>query len=198
MLVNIETYNDANSYYKDTFVKIRETGDQLWQISHIDSQRIFVIDTKGEQAYLDLHEGYNLDFAIPKRVTYQLGGNAVHLARIPARMWKKGIHPKNTMFTVLSDPGMWHTAQFNAAMIEGFINKPCYYSFEQAQSEFNANANYASCALNPRMSITRSGRLFLDQTHIATYEQDQMVVKKIFIPEITKLIEGLSIKVKGA
>lgn len=198
MIITENNIDDARTYYKGTWCKFRESGDELWHIDDITHEAITAINTKGEDGKVLLRDGYKLDFVIPKRTTYQYANMAAHLQRIPARMWKKGLHAKNTSFQVLLESG-WAATEFKASIIEGFINKPCYYSLQHALYEFESNPEYHSVALSPRFAITRGGRIYLDTVRIGIYDGKEIIVKKILVPEMERLVREseMTLTVKG-
>jgi tRNA G10 N-methylase Trm11 len=93
--------------------------------------------------------------------------------------------------------GSWAKKQFDIEWVEAYVNKPCYYTSEAAVFEFtNPNSDVGSVAINPRVSFTRTGKVFIDRLLVGKVdlEQKQLICKKIFQPELSSLFSNLSIK----
>lgn len=191
MFVNSSNWEDVRKYYEKTFVKFPVlTNDQLWFIDRVTSDLIEVRATNGDEAAIDLSKGYEMDFVIPKKTVYQYGECAVMLSRIPARQWKKGMCKANTSFQILTTNG-WTNGSFDAGIIEGFINKPSYFSPYEAFEKFEQSPELQSAALTPRISMTAKGAIYIDEVMIGKFQQlkagPQLAVKNIFVPEMVKL-----------
>jgi hypothetical protein len=195
MFVNQLNTDDIKKYWQGCHVKFKEDGDRIYHIRAVDGKYIYAEDRQGEEVLIDLAKGYNIDYVIPKKTTYQYGDYAACLSRIPARMWKKGMNKANTQFETLTSTG-WKVTTYDIAIIEGFVNKPSYYHIEEALNLFAKTENQQSCALSPRFSLHRKGNVYLDTTPVARLEQQakRLVAKKIFVPELSKLFPGMTVK----
>jgi hypothetical protein len=145
---------------------------------------------------IDLEVGYTIDYVIPKKTTYQLNEAAVNLSRIPARQWKKGMNKQNTLFQALCANSLWAPVTFEPQFINGFVNKPGYYTYQDALREFKASEHLDSAALSPRMSICRNGTIYVDTVAVAKLDEksERIVTKNLFIPEISSSFPNWKIK----
>jgi hypothetical protein len=197
MFVNRDNWEDCKKYFHGCYVKFREEGDRLFYIETVDPDQITAraVDNS-EYCGIDLNIGYTIDYVLPKKTVYQYGKLVVMLARIPARMWKKGLNKQNTAFYILDGQGKWLQTELNPTLIQSFISKPAYYSVVNALNDFQKNLELEAAALTPRISFCRNGRIFVDQTIIARYdfETDTISCKNLFVPELTALFPNAKMK----
>lgn len=194
MYVDVNNIEDVKKYFLHTYVKFKEKGEKIFLIKEVSSIEIIAEDLQGEEISVDLQIGYTLDYLIPKKTIYQHGKNAILLTRIPARMWRKGMDSKNTKFFILGFSNKWHEIPFNMDIIEAYVKKANYFSFEEVLKYFSTPHNMLeSAALSSRIAISKKGRLFLDDIQIGKYlkSKKQMVVKKIFYSDIKNLIPDI-------
>lgn len=100
MIASYVTRKDIDKYYRGTYVKIPETGQKiLFLVESVDSAGITLKGTNGEKGYISFYEegSYSLENPLPNKAFWAESGDfqAKFVSRIPARMWKKGIHPEN-------------------------------------------------------------------------------------------------------
>jgi hypothetical protein len=200
MHATTSNYEDVKKYYQGTYVKFKEEGDTLYYIDRVDPDKIIAKATNGDLVGIDLtvNGGYHIDYVIPKKTVFQYGNVVVMLSRIPARMWKKGTSKENTRFERLDAEGKWSKIPFSASMIESFINKPCYYDAPLALKEFtNQHSDLCAAALTPRISMSRGGKIMVDQIIVAKYDFEKKAItcKLLFHSEISKLFPDISVKV---
>jgi hypothetical protein len=197
MFCNQHNTEDIKKYFQHTYVKFKETGDQIWYIGHVDHDKIVCNDKNKEEVAIDLEIGYQIEFILPRKAVFQYGSQCVMLNRIPARQWKKGLSKQNTEFNVLGYDGTWTKKNFDIDWIEAYVNKPSYYTTDAALFEFKRdNSDVGSVALTPRISFTRTGKVFIDRLLVGKVdlETNQLICKKIFQPELSSLFSNLSIK----
>lgn len=195
MFINSQNFDDVKKYFQHTYVKFKETGDHIWHIDTVSPNEIICSDKNKEEVGIDLQIGYNLEYILPRKATFQFGDYAVMLYRIPARQWKKGLCKANTCFSTLTGEGTWTTAAFDINLIEGFVNKPSYYSLENALSAFK-QPEFKSAALTPRIALTHTGKVFIDNILVGKVEfaSKQLLCKKIFKPELQAVFNTFNIK----
>lgn len=197
MFINSQNFDDVKKYFQHTYVKFAETGDHIWHIDTVNPNEIICSDKNKEQVGIDLTIGYNLEYILPRKAVFQFGNEAVMLSRIPARQWKKGMCKANTAFHTLSSDGTWMALNFDINMIEGFVNKPSYYPIDIAQKEFQKeNGDLLSCALNPRMAVCKTGKLYIDNVLVGkmSFKDKAVLCKQIFKPEVSKVFSDFNIK----
>jgi len=109
MHANSKTYNDVKKYFQGTFIVVPEYDPN--KVLHVDSVNpagIYVSEQNGDKGCISLEDGgYVLNSPLPLRRQWFQGedGRAYMICRIPARMWKKGIHGENTVFFYLTTQG---------------------------------------------------------------------------------------------
>lgn len=198
MFVSQENWEDCKKYFEGCWVKFKEEGDnKIWNINEVNTKYIVAQGIDKETIGIDLSVGYTIDYVIPKKTTFQLGEEAVNLSRIPARQWKKGMNKQNTLFSHLSAANGWINGTFNPQVINGFVNKPTYYSYKDAEREFKKSEHLLSAALDPRIAVTRLGAVYIDSVMVAKWniEKESLVIKKIFVPEIAAVFPNIHYRV---
>jgi hypothetical protein len=195
MLVTPETAEDCKKYFQHCWVKFKEEGEKIFYITHVDKKYIHAKSIQDEEILVDHQEGYTIDYLIPKKTVFQHGECAVMLSRIPARMWKKGMNKVNTEFKSLDFHG-WTSREFDMHIINGFVNKPCYYSAQDALNDFAKSEHLQSAALTPRISISRKGTVYVDTIPVGRWLQEKktLSVKKIFNTEVKPLFSIFTTK----
>lgn len=191
MFANTENYEDINKYFSHTYIKFKEEGEKAFLVTSVNSDTLIAEDHTGDVIGIDLNEGYELDYILPRKTVFQYGECAAILSRIPARMWKKGMDTKNTSFFILDSNGRWKMASLTFSIIDGFVNKASYVSLERF-----LEGGFDSAALNPRISISSNGNVFVDNVRVGTHNKvkGNFLIKKIYIPEIEKVIVGHKIR----
>ncbi len=192
MLVNPGTYEDCKKYYQHCWVKFKEEGDHLFYVTNVDNKYIYTKDINEGEALIDHREGYTIDYVLPKKAVFQHGENAVMLSRIPARMWKKGMNKQNTEFKILHHSG-WFSGDFDIHIINGFVNKPSYYSAEDALNEFEKSEHLKSVALSPRISMCHKGNIYIDTVLVGKYSSEKKKIshRKLFNIEMKALFPSV-------
>lgn len=196
MYVDNTNWDDCKKYFHQCFVKFKEEGERIFYITNVDSTMMLAEDIEGNQIGINLSKGYTLDYIIPKKTVFQLGEHARFLSRIPARMWKKGMNKSNTSFQQLSVSG-WSGVPFDITIIEGFVNKPTYYSAEDAILDFGKSEHLQSAALSPRLSMSRNGNVYIDTVLIAKidFSKNTIINRSLFKVDLQKVFKNLEMKV---
>ena len=192
MHVSSNNVEDINKYYKGTWIKCKEEGDVLFYVESADTAAIYVSSISDEKCFIKLtKEGYFLDFLIPRKTVYQYQNNAVMLSRTPARMWKKGVCASNTSFRMLKASG-WSSLDFNKHMLEGFVNKPVYGTLNSLKNDPGMD----SVALSPRISMTKTGHVYIDDVMVAKYMEEKatLTTKSLFVPHLRPYFSNVFIK----
>jgi hypothetical protein len=197
MFVNNANFDDAKKYLQGTYVKFKETGDHIWHVDSVSPHEMICSDKNKEEVGIDLNIGYNFEYILPRKAVFQYGASAVILYRIPARQWKKGLCKANTNFSILTEEGSWLLCPFDINPIEGFVNKPSYYSLSLAESTFKQDSSFKSVALTPRISMCRTGKVFIDQILVAKadLEKKELMCKPIFKTDLAPVFSSYSLKV---
>lgn len=198
MLATKENWEDVKKYYQGTILKFHSEkenlGDRLWKITNVTSNRIEAEDSAGDAIYVDLKYPYKLNYAIPKATVYQYQNRAAYLYRIPARMWRKGIDIKNTKIEVLCADGQWRGIELQFASLQGFVDKPGYYTLKEALDGFAIDLE--SAALSSRISLSCKGGVYINQTLVGRYQADKqtLTAKGIFVSDLVKYFPNTLVK----
>lgn len=185
---------DILKYYKNTYVKFKETGDTLYFIEHVYEDRIVGTSENGQPftLYMDDEHPYELEYVLPQKSFFQYGEHAAMLRRIPARQYYRGVSPDNTQIMYLA-AGTVRKFDLGFGTISAFVNKKQFFSLSQARK----SPNY-SCVLSPRMMYQRTNRgLYMDFVQIGTvYANEVRLSKPIFKTEVEDLMKQTGDKYK--
>ena len=172
-------YQDCNKYFADTYVQFAEEGmNKLFWLEKCDQNYIKAVEVKrdsrtgkvikGEHIVVALDKGYAIDFTLPRKAVFQNNDCAYLLSRIPAKQWKKGIHPQNTRIYTLR-LGKWEEYGFLLDIILNYINKPVFKTFDElvlAKKE----ESMVSIALSSRCAVDmETGNVYLDRFLVGNF-----------------------------
>lgn len=195
MIASSETWEDVDKYYRHTYIKYKDFGDTLLKIYSVSPNGVNLVDLSGVEYYFDFESGdYQLDYILPKRTSFQYKSHAVHLSRIPARMWKKGLCDKNTYMRFLRDTGNWTALPLDLETISGFIHKPVYPSLTDALHNFKTDL-WSSAALSPRISICKlKNFIYVDTLRVGSFKRTSKVVvsNPLLKEELLSVFKGYS------
>lgn len=179
------SYVDIDKYYHGTDVKFVEQGDKVFRIDAVTSQYIsaFHVNKQGkaEHILVDISEGYDLSYTIPRKACFQHDMSAYMIYRIPMKQWKKGACSNNCGFSVLG-PTSWLALTYTDRLLQAYCSKNEYANVH------NLNPAFKSYALNHRLAMTKAGRLFLDSKHIGFFEEGRLKVHPLLVEYISKIL----------
>lgn len=186
MFFQVSNVQDIEKYFRNTYIKLKEFGDELFYISGVTHQTVVGKDQTGEdfELYLSDAHPYEVDYVLPSRAVYQNGERVTLLQRIPARQYKRGLCADNTQ---LVDVYTGEKLLIEMASLAGFVNKPRYVSFDDVFCKRIGK----SAALNSRFSFhTADNSIRCDLRPVGMVEVNSRTVKfnKLFAAEITKLL----------
>lgn len=196
MIFNQSNLDDIKKYYHQTWVKFpRISQDTIWFIDRVGPEYIEIKSDSGEEALFSLKKDYAVDYVLPGKAVYQFGNNAACLTRIPARMWKKGMSSANTQFKLLTDL-KWTPLKFDINVIKAFVNKPAYMDPYAAIQHFKGGSDLLSAAISPRISINRSGSIYIDEIMIGKYEfaKEMLTTREVYINTLKPLFHKTKLK----
>jgi len=178
---------DIEKYFRNTFIKLKEFGDELFFVNHVGSCAVLGKDQSGEDFELILSDAmpYEVDYVLPSRSVFQSGNRVSMLQRIPARQYKRGLCSDNTQ---LVDVYTGEKLPVDMDTLVGFVNKPRYTTFD----EIIRKKVGKSVALNSRFSYhTADGSIRCDLKPIGLVETSTKTIKvnKLFEPEIKQLLD---------
>lgn len=195
MIASKDNWADVKKYYHHTYVKFPSEGERVWYISSVNKDNIFAEDATKEVVGIDLQRPFLINYVLPRKAVYQFGDNAASLCRLPYRMWKKGMCNENTAMQICSSAGGWTNISFTLENIEGFVNKPGYYSFQDAKNNFDNGEGLQSAALSPRVSLTRKGGVFIDTVLVGRLTKSALAIKEPFVSDVSSLFPNVKVKV---
>lgn len=182
--------DDISRYYRGTFLKLREFGDQLFFIEQVDSFRVAGKHESGDPfvIYLDDATPYEVDYILPHKSFFQFGQHAVMLRRIPARQYFRGLCDSNTQLEYLGPAGM-KNVPLDFSALKAFVGKQKFFTLQGA-----IGADVYTAALSPRLMYHHSKReIYMDFVPIARVQPNKLqiiVTKPIFLDEVNEMLRN--------
>lgn len=198
MIFQSSNWEDISRYYRNTYVKFKETGDRLFFIRRVDNYAVTGTDEDGTEfeLYLNDEHPYEVDYILPRKSYFQVGKRATMLARIPAKQYQRGISNGNTMLTSLNKNGGIAKHEIGFEILKQFVTKQTYWTLEEAVKNKGRNT---SIALSPRFAyVPDINTIFVDQRAIATVDKKDKTVTMalpIFRNEVLALVKDSKFKV---
>jgi hypothetical protein len=187
--------DDIIKYFKNSFLKFKETGDTLFFLTHVTNDEIGgqIEDGRDFKLYLDEKEPYEVDYILPHKSFFQFGEHCCMLQRIPARQYHRGITEENTQITYRKgapSPGGTEkllTMGLSFEVLKAFVQKKKFFSLTDAMKE-----PVVSCAMSPRMMYVRAGRsIYIDFVPVARVDaktKNIFMIAPIFRQEVLALL----------
>jgi hypothetical protein len=186
-------YEDIARYYRNTFVKFRETGDTLYYIRSVSSYSIRGTDENGTEFELFLNDEvpYELDYVLPRKSFFQYRGQACLLQRIPAKQYQRGVSENNVRLQLIQKKGTVQTIDLGFEALKAFVSKPAFPRLDDAVANKEGNN---SVVLSPRFAYAPAIKtIYADLVPVATIVGKAVRVShKIFAPELAKIAESSS------
>jgi len=178
-------YTDIRKYYQDTFVKLKEFGDQLFYITKVTQDSVFFKDENGKEGIIYLHEDepYTLTMNLPHKSLYQMGRKCYAIARHPARQYSKGISSNNCRISVLENYG-WEPVGVDFHTLKGFVTKPNFISLQQA-----LEGKDISVALSSRFAFI-GNLIYCDQLRVGQVIGTEISINTLFKAEFYHLLQA--------
>lgn len=198
MIFCTSNHDDINRYYKNTYVKFKETGDTLYYIRHVSREVIKGTDQTGTEFELWLSDEhpYEVDYILPNKSYFQYKKRACMLMRIPARQYQRGLSANNTRIQSISRTGGANNLELDFSLLMSFVSKQEFLKIDKAVLN---KAKDHSIALSPRFAYVPDNKVILaDQVSVATVfpEEHKIVLRHpIFLPELKELVANTDYKV---
>ena len=195
MLFIPENADDISRYYRNTFVKFRETGETLFYIQNVNCDKVTGTAADGTpfELLLDQAHPYEVDYLLPRKSFFQYGVHACLLQRIPAKQYQRGVSESNTTITRLATNK--ETLSFGFELLTSFVGKQ---AFPKLLSVIGDKSK-VSVALSPRLAyISASRQIYADLTKIGQVKMKERTIQcpyPIFKPELEALVQGTPYKV---
>lgn len=181
---------DISRYFRNSFIKLHEFGEQLFHIEGVEPTRITGTHESGEKfcIYLNDETPYEMDYILPHKSFFQYKEYAVLLCRVPAKQYLRGLAGGNTSLHYIDQAGKPRAFDLGFEILKAFVNKGEWPTLTAAWN----NPAVHSVALSPRMMLNKSTRqLYIDFTPIATINPGQQridVKKGLFMDEVIDLL----------
>ncbi len=173
MQFTTDNWDDIRKYYLGSFIKLKEHGDLLFRIDHVDRTRVSGTVEDGREfiLYMNNENPYEIDYVLPHKSFFQYGKDACQLFRIPARQYMRGICVQNTAVSKFSPVGeRSEMGALDFPVLKAFVAKQPFHSLTTAVSKHNPDG-LRSFVLTPRMAFHRSTKnLYIDFTKVATVD----------------------------
>lgn len=188
--------DDIIRYYKNTFVKFKETGDTLYYIKYIKDSCVSGVsqDSTPFELYLSEEHPYEVEYVLPHKSFFQWKDHACLLQRIPAKQYQRGISSNNVSLKLLGARGSGHEIPLDFDVLTAFVSKQMFFSLDSATT-----SEKTSVALSPRMAFIPSNRqIYLDFLCVGQLTPKRKFVKcfhEIFRPELERLVMDTAYKV---
>lgn len=190
MLFCPANYEDIHRYYRHTYVKFPERGDELFYIRHVDKYMLTGSHESGEEFVLHYSEElpFNVEFVIPKKSFFQHKNRAYLLQRIPAKQYHRGICGNNTLIQSLNRHGGLATHEVSFDLLKAYVAKPSFPTFDKA---ITSKGKLISVAMSPRFAyVPECKGIFADHVCVAFVDHAKRkvdVMFDVFVPEIRAL-----------
>jgi hypothetical protein len=198
VIFNSSSHEDIHRYYRNTFVKFKETGDKLYYIRSVNSEVIRGTDAEGTEFELWLSDEhpYEVDYILPNKSYFQFKKRACLLVRVPAKQYQRGLSSSNTRVNSLSKTGSIAQLELGFDILTEFVNKQAFPSLSKAILNKSKDQ---SIVLSPRFAYVPDTKgIYADTSLVAEVRPDEKLIfvrHPIFRPEITELAQGSEYKV---
>lgn len=129
MIADKFNMKDIEKYYRGTFIVCPEYDPKkllyVRNVMHNGIEVSFTTpDGTEEMGFIDvLESSYRINSPLPvRRQWFQLNGiYAGYIARLPARMWKKGLHKENTLVYHVGEKGHFQQLAIHAEILSNLL-----------------------------------------------------------------------------
>lgn len=183
---------DISRYYRHTYIKLQEFGDQLFFIEQVEANRIIGTHESGEKfcIYMSDDTPYEMEYMLPHKSFFQYGDKAVQLCRVPAKQYLRGLAPSNTQVLYIGTDGKPKQIELDFPLLKAYVQKAEWPKLSAAVEM----ADKSSVAMNSRMMYMRGNKhLYIDFVPVAfvNINQKRLEVKKpIFTDEVKDLLKS--------
>jgi hypothetical protein len=200
MLFCPSNFEDIHRYYRHTYVKFPERGDELFYIRNVERFKLTGTHESGDEFVLHFSEEkpYNVEFVIPHKSFFQHKTRAYLLQRIPAKQYNRGICANNTIIQSLNKHGGLGNHDLGFELLKAYIAKPAFPSFDKALTTKGSKIH--SVVLSSRFAYVPEQKIiFADHISVATVDHakhEVNVIHSVFLPELVALAKDSIFKVQ--
>lgn len=193
-------WRDIQRYYQGTWVKFKESGELLHEISEVGPNYITGFDENGDKFRLTLSDEvpYHLDYVLPHRAMFQHGHHAYMLQRVPARQYFRGVCESNTRFIRVHDG---QKVDFSLELLKAFVNKPQYRTLRSCYEQKYKGSQAKSWALNARAAYyAQDGyqMILMDNKVVAkcNHEKNVITANRVVYEDVFALVKQAPFEVE--
>lgn len=185
--------DDISRYYRDSYVKLEEFGDQLFYVESVSTRSVQGKTETGEvfEIILDETRPYPVEYVLPKKSYFQNGKHAFLLQRIPAKQYQRGLSGHNTSIKRLRKDGAMIEAAINFDNLNKYVGKKAFPNFREAVGN---KEKLESVALSSRFAYCNGTlTIHLDALAVATVSKQikrVTMLQPIFKPEVVELCQN--------
>ncbi len=196
MLFTPANHEDISKYYRKTFVKFKETGDMLFFIREVNSERVSGTSQDGTPFDLFLSEDfpYEVDYVLPRKSFFDYNNHAALLQRIPAKQYQRGVSSGNVSVSLLKAGGSPSEMPLDFSVLKAFVSKQVFENLDTA-----VNSDKTSVVLSSRFAFTPANRkIYADYTCVGQMLPKRKEIKcfyALFKPELERLALDTAYKV---
>lgn len=183
--------DDIIRYFRGTYIKLKERGDELFFIENVDSLRVTGKHETGEQfvLYMDETTPYTVEYVLPHKSFFQNGNDAVLLERLPQKQYQRGLSEANTGLKYMTSAGQVKPVGLSFGILKKFVSKQPFYTLLKAINHPTA----ITCVLNSRMMYHKAKKeIYIDFLPVAKVNAAKLTVtmiKPIFMEEINEFLK---------
>ena len=200
MLFCPANYEDIHRYYRHTYVKFPERGDELFYIRHVDRNKLTGHHESGDEfeLYYSDDKPYNVEFVIPRKSFFQHKNRAYLLQRVPAKQYNRGICGNNTVIHSLNKNGGLAQHELSFELLKAYVAKPAFPTFDKAVT---SKGKLISVAMSPRFAyVPECKGIFVDHLCVAYVDHAHhniQVLQPVFTAELSAMAKDSFFKVNN-
>lgn len=192
--------DDIRRYYEGTYVKLREFGDKLFQLTKVYGNRdgdyeVVLTDSEDNvfSILLEEDEPYHMEFSLPHKACFAFSNSVYMLQRIPARQYKKGITGENTSITEVFTG---QPLNLSFKRLEAFVQKMSYVPLNSALFD-KKPAKIVGVPLSSRFSFHCPTQCFyVDHLQFAHFNREKNLIEpthtgmySLFASHLKKMVD---------
>jgi hypothetical protein len=185
MFFTPENAQDIDKYFRNSFLKFKDTGDTLAYITSVDKNTVTgtLEDGREFKLYLAKEAPYEVDYVLPHKSFFQFQDHAVLLERVPAKQFHRGLTDENTQLSSRNANGDVKRIGLSWDALKAFVNKQKFFTLSEALESKNQ-----SCVLCSRMMLTPTSKtIFVDFAPVAKVLPSQRI--RMLVPVFREEIE---------
>lgn len=188
---------DISKYYRNSYLKLKESGDTLYYLQYVDSTCVSGQRDDGREFKLWLaeEEPYEVDYILPHKSFFQHNGHAMMLQRIPAKQYHRGLTGENTMISFKGGAASVEQTvmPLSFELLKAFVSKQKFYTLSEAV-KLKPEDDVVSAVLAQRMMYMVASRTihidFVPVARVNALGTRIQMVQPIFQEEIEDFLKS--------